>query len=198
MSKPMFCAVDLETTGTNPNKDQILQVGLVLFDMNRIYATGVWLVEHDRYEGDPYALAMNSDILWRIAREKPLKLWDGYYNGYKLPHAITEKVVHINDLYHTLSLWLGPDLIGNIHPVGFNVGHFDCAFLKNIPGSPVEGLFNRRVIELGTVFRGQDGAPMKSSEVVPKFLGKEVGHDALGDALDAAYLYMHATELLVK
>jgi hypothetical protein len=169
MNKTIFCAIDLETTGLNPHRDQILEIGAALFTMDGVFATFETLVKHDRYEGDPFALQMNAALLKELA--------DG--GGVAQCTAIVD-----------LQMWLTAHGAVKPYPVGFNVGPFDLQFLS---AANAGGLFHHRAIELGTVFRDLDGVPRTSNSVVKEYLGGDVAHRALQDALDAAELYIGHT-----
>lgn len=64
-------SIDIETTGLNPNKSQILQIGAVIFDTNtstfQTYGTYNKVIFHKEIYGDPFAIQMNSEIIKKIA-----------------------------------------------------------------------------------------------------------------------------------
>ena len=165
-------AFDLETTGLNPRIDQVLQIGCVLTDPNdrttpvEDLPTFTTLVYHRRYHGDAGALAMNSRLLKKID-ERPPPNW-------KMAVCSLDKFIYDHCGART----------DKPHPMGFNVGSFDVQFFPEFPR-----LFHRRSIELGTMFCDANGIPSKSSDIVPRFLDKDVAHDALEDAQDAVRLY---------
>ena len=172
----MIAAIDLETTGLDPRRDQILQIGCVLFDPERDadapvgdlpnYST---LVRHERYQGDAYALQMNAAILLRLADRK------------------AEGVRTLTEALDGLRLFLSEHAPGGRPtPLGFNVCAFDVAFLKNV-GCDV---FHHRPLELGSMFADERG-PSNSWDLTASHLGREVTHDALQDARDAVELYRH-------
>ena len=68
-----YCAIDLETTGLNSWSCDILEVGAVIADTNAektplemLPVFHCYFVQ-DTYQGDPFALAMNAEILKKIA-----------------------------------------------------------------------------------------------------------------------------------
>jgi oligoribonuclease (3'-5' exoribonuclease) len=160
-------AFDIETTGLDPQKDQILQMAAVVFDPVNQISLGEFdtLVCHSRYEGDAFALQMNAGILKRLAKGE----------GHSPSYA-----------YHRLHSFLTDHQALKSHAVGFNVGKFDLAFLRRIHIGP--DTFHHRTIELGSLL-SQDGLPVSSKEATVNCLGREVTHDALQDCRDAAELY---------
>jgi len=171
MNKCPFIAMDLETTGLDIYNDQILQVGLVAFDKEGIKNKEVYYVKHDRIYGQPYALAMNQKILYKISKGEDCHTWDC-----------------VDDFIY---LFVDNNCAKKPIPVGFNVGPFDLAFLNHWASPNNKDRFHHRCIELGTVFaHTETGLPMTSTEALKKYLNKEVSHDALEDAEDAAKLYI--------
>jgi oligoribonuclease (3'-5' exoribonuclease) len=151
-------AVDLETTGLNPQTDQILQVGAVLFNPLTLdreeYSS---YIHHDRFEGDAAALQMNAHILKRCLRS--------------------------NDLLNHFKTWLAERVDGLVYPVGFNVAAFDMAFLLREQPT-IRAYVSHRPIEIGTLNMDRyTGIPSKSSTLADG----GVIHDALQDARDAEY-----------
>ena len=64
----IFYSLDIETTGLNPETDQILEIAILEVDSIdfSILRTLHMYVRHDRIEGSPYAIKMNSDIINKI------------------------------------------------------------------------------------------------------------------------------------
>jgi len=169
-------ALDLETTGLDPQKHQILEIGAVLVDATdrRIVEGFETAVFHEEVRGQPYALSMNHKLLARPDDEK----------------------VPLSRAMYDFTKWLRRVLPEGTfaYPLGFNVGPFDLAFLKtaSISFDPLVYL-HRRCIELGTLYSDK-GIPQSSKKVVPRFLNREVAHTALQDATDAAALYLKALD----
>ena len=165
-------SLDLETTGINPQTDQIIQIGMLCFDTETGETFGEMehLVRHVRYEGDPFALQMNAKLLRRLA--------DG-------------EGIHKNNLRFVVSEFLRDHSLIKPHVVGFNVAPFDLAFLK---AADID-LFHHRAIELGTLLMSTTDSPLPvTSNEAMKLLGKDrkVAHTALQDCRDARELYLHA------
>lgn len=163
--KCRFVAFDLETTGLDPTRDQILQMGAVAFntDSDDDWHEFEVLVKPERITGTAFALAMNADLLKRIA-------------------AHDTPAVSIETALLRLDAFIGEHCVEKPHPVGFNVAAFDCMFV----GPFRSAWFHHRPVELGSMLARPDGTPSSSSELVPRFCEHPVAHDALQDARDAA------------
>lgn len=198
MSK--FVALDLETTGTNPQKDQILQIAAVVFDsqdldtpIEKLPSFNV-LVRHEEYHGSAYALQMNAGILKKLA------------NG--------EGAVPY-DARRSLCGFLDETKVEQATLIGFNVMSFDLPFLKNFnPSRPARRyytasndfedawnapsrfetnrvmgqFFKHRGVDSGSLFANAD-VPQDSKTLMAELLHKEVSHDALEDCWDTIRLW---------
>lgn len=124
-----YCSLDLETTGLEPDKDQILQVGACIADeRGEIFYELDILVAHDRYEGDPFALNMNAWIFEKLAHLTP--------EDFKFDQdgpGTPPRAVHINDLRLFLHRWLWiPFQKNRVIFAGKNIDSYDKLFLQKI------------------------------------------------------------------
>jgi len=185
-------AFDLETTGTNPQTDQVLQIGMALFESTtgEVLDEFELLVRHDRYEGDPFALQMNAKLLRRLSEPGAGVPWRvEHLVNYGESHTSYPALRKVSD---RLVKW---GFNNPINPtgeqacaVGFNVGKFDLAF-------GFQKLFSRRSIELGTLLMPSFGShdPVSSKEW-HAFNDREVAHTALADCLEAVKAYHYVME----
>lgn len=174
-------ALDLETTGLNPQEDQILEVGMVCFESDTGDIVGEFerIVRHDRYTGSAYALAMNSDILKRLAdfsTDNPNSCWVADLRS-RMLKQLTEWGFEKE----------------RPHAVGFNVAPFDIAFLKQ--AFDYRKMFHHRAIELGTLLMAPSHtlAPVSSKAVAQAIEGstlEDMPHTALADCKVAVESYM--------
>lgn len=121
--KCKYASIDIETTGLDPATCQILEVACVI---ETDWATPVdelpslrLLVSHDLYRGEPYALAMHSEILRQHCRDWVEREKDTTEAKY---------------LAHKILMFLSQHINGTPTIAGKNVGMFDMRFLERLPG----------------------------------------------------------------
>ena len=165
-----YISIDIETTGLDPAKDQILEVGMVEDDLAnqrpieelRTYRT---LVRHKRIVGDPVALRMNADLIRKISLgEQP--------------------IVDIDDLSNDIDAWIRCTDVGTITLAGKNIGAFDLQFLKALPGWSTR--VRHRSLDPVTYFLCACGGPSPPSLqqcCTAAGISESVTHTALQDAL---------------
>jgi len=177
-----YVALDLETTGLDPKEDQILQISMVVEDTNNIkplLELPHWTayIQHERYSGNSYALAMNYWILDILSGRQtcdndypiiPMAYFE-FDCGFRGPTANEFLTEHFGDERITVA--------------GKNVAGFDLPFLP----LNLRRRFRHRVLDPGTLF-----VDFKEDKCVPDLnncllrsgdpLGN-VAHDAREDAL---------------
>jgi oligoribonuclease (3'-5' exoribonuclease) len=162
-----YLSLDVETTGLDPQQDQLLQVAMVVEDsdvdmpVEELSSINL-LVLHPRYVGNAYALGLNGSILRRISGQEPTDL----------------QKIAIADLPAMLLQFINLNFPGQrVTVAGKNAAGFDIPFM---PFS-VRERFRHRVIDPGSVFVDW------SKDMLPS-LGDltqdTVAHDALEDARD--------------
>lgn len=194
-------SLDIETTHVKPALGSILSIGLQYAVFNKetgnisytksFYGT----VHQDLYSGDPYALAMNAEVLKYIAdsnsgkaviipeadvvikKDSILDLWD----------SVIEFVDSLNlNEVDKLTL-LGKNLQGfDLYWLGYHLNKDLNSLLKDLKSG-------RRICDVATCF------VLPSDEVLPDLttcikrsgLNKEVSHNALEDAQDVTDLFAH-------
>ena len=68
----IYVPLDIETTGIDPERDQVLEIALLIEDTNDLkpvdelpsFVARIW---HERIEGSPVALAMNAGLIAAMA-----------------------------------------------------------------------------------------------------------------------------------
>lgn len=166
-------ALDLETTGLNPGQDRILAVGLVPVDGDRLDLAGArrWLVDHDDPGGAVTVHGLTHDDL---ATGRPLSQV-------------------LSDLRSALS---GRVLLA--HHAGFELGFLRASF-RRVGQEPPDLTavctlrLQRRVLAGAGIAEPPRGA-LRLWRARARFgLPAVRAHDALGDALACAELYLAQT-----
>jgi len=186
-------AIDIETTGIHPSRDQILQLGAVYYDSSKsmhvdkmpafkMYVDNVYI------KGDTYAINMNQHIFKYILEnnEKRTKQPTKFaLNDEEFQEGI---ICNISDLFSFFHYFLLRNKIAgnNITLAGKNIDRFDIPFLEHhIRFSSLD--FNKRTFDPGVLF-----LDIKKDKVIPNLseckrragLEDTVSHDALDDAKD--------------
>lgn len=167
-----YVSLDIETTGLDPARAQILQVAMVLEDSDRSQPIEelphfVCLVKPlgDRYVGNAYALALNADLLSQLAGRIPAR-YPIYDSGQW----------HLHAWDWLCALGMDPKR-SRLTVAGKNVAGFDIPFLP----PDVRTWFRHRVIDAGSVMIDWSKDRVPSLEDLK---GGAVAHDALEDARD--------------
>lgn len=195
-----YISIDLETTGLDPEKNQILEFGAVLEDTNNILP----IEELPRYHayvthpggnifGNIFALNLNAGIIEKLKNQKEL---ENQYN-----------YVSIDDLAHDFMYWCftqGFELktmnegrtneyrtTESLVIAGKNFSSFDKLFLNNVPRWNKHVKMKTRVLDPAILFIDwhNDAAPPSLDECKVK-AGIEgvVTHTAIEDAIDVIKL----------
>lgn len=158
----LVSSIDIETTGLNPQEDQILEIAIIQAAVSdsgvKILDSFHKYVRHNRISGSPVALEMNAKILNRE---------DGEY---------LENIVESLDTF----------LVAKTVPLGKNVAGFDLPFLKHVLGSTITRRFTHRCIDIGNLFLKWDAKYPPSMPECMEMCGLLFTneHTAYGDALD--------------
>jgi len=168
-----YLSIDIETTGLDPERHQILQIGAVYDDLENPKPesqldTFTGIVKWNEYVGQPVALKMNAELL-------------GHPDG-----------VWIADLGHHFRKWMVGLDSGKVTVAGKNFATFDLPFIQRaFPG--VSYWFHRRILDVGTMYAviGDKELPNLSECCLRAGLEEEVTHDALEDALMVVRLVRH-------
>jgi DNA polymerase III epsilon subunit-like protein len=170
-----YVSIDLETTGLNPDKCQILEMAAVLADttdqtlVEQLPTFHCYVLQMNDIRGEPGGLAMHAEILRRIAVREPGFLyvsWAGLANAFRaflMTHGVEEPV----------------------YAAGKNFGAFDLQFLRRVGG--FEGMFRHRYLDPAPYFfdfQRDEAIPDLQTCLVRADLPGEVSHTALEDARD--------------
>lgn len=171
--------IDLETTGLDPSRNQIQEIGAVAMHGGKIREQFHCYVEHKTLTYDAEAIRLFGTRL--NDRKIGVPVWD-------IDTAILQ-----------LRAWKVMNFIGRPVLGGKNVGSFDYQFLRAVwPG--IDGSFGHRFLDIGNLFH-----PLCPDEIpgLPTCLeiakehgfssDYEVSHYALDDAMLCAELYQWLT-----
>jgi len=166
----MYVSIDIETTGTNVNKDQVLEFAAVVWDHEDIIDCSFFerRIYWERLNGQPYALWLNREYIEAL---KDVKVINGC-----LPHGW----LWPKKLGPIFRKWLDDQGIQKAHPLGKNYAGFDQQFLEKMNGWPQDH-FKHRYLDVGTLAANRLSIPnlfdIKISRNIP---GNH--HKALHDA----------------
>lgn len=158
-----YLSLDIETTGLDKEKCQILQIAAVYMSGGKEVArVNLYINQIIRY-GEPVALAMNAKTLSKIAEKGP-----DVYSEFDARACFR---TFINSLP-------GEKIV----VAGKNVATFDLPFLTT--NQFYTERFSYRVMDIGPLYAPEFGYIPSISEI-NKLLGRPpVSHDALEDCLD--------------
>lgn len=191
-----FVSIDLETTGLDAQKCQILEIGLV-FDNSTVQVehqhidkyletlpTARCYIKHERIVGEAYALMMNANIIKQLAL------------AHRQRFSIAEDNTEIIRAYDAAQ-WVN-DQIKTLIPfeqqkrvtvAGKNFQSFDIHFLRNLEDwAKTEESLNRRVLDPGTLYFNplEEDVPPSLDECLQRagWKDRKVNHTAVEDAKD--------------
>jgi len=187
-----YISIDIETTGLDPDKDQILEVAMIEDDLSEQKPLDLLrklhvLVLHPRYNVDDFILNLHTQngLFADLARAKAImKDKCVLYNADTI-------FCEINTLYSVLLPWLKEP---KYNVAGKNVSGFDIPFLTRICPAFAKK-FRRRTIDTAILYyqKGDDSLPDLSECKKRSGLADIcVAHRAMGDAWDVVQLIRHA------
>jgi DNA polymerase III epsilon subunit-like protein len=180
--KLSYVAVDIETTGLNPDTCQILELGAVFEDWSQPMAklpTFHRYIAHNTVTGDPFALQMNATCLKKIATRTPGDL----------------DFCLIQDLFWQFRQWLQEcGWYDKITPAGKNFANFDYQFLKKCGFN----IFLHRTLDPTTLYwqPEDEKLPDMKTCLLRAGMSGHVAHTALEDALSVVHLIRRAVKHL--
>lgn len=201
MTQPVptkFVSIDIETTGLNPEKCKIIEIGAVIDDwLEPIHNPPTFhcYVKQHMYVGEPFALSRHSEIFRRIATEE-----EGY--NYWYPSEAVERFgrwMEKNDAYQIDPT--KPDREARAVVAGKNFGTFDDRFLRRLPHFDEWVKYHHRLIDPAMLYWDPltDMVPPSLKVCMQRAgIGDEVAHTALEDALVVAKLIHIAIGRRVK
>jgi hypothetical protein len=172
--KPVpYLSVDIETTGLDKQKSNILQLAAVWDDggpLEQLKTFDVLIDNGPITYGEPYALALNAWIFEILGGMKPCPPEHKVLPIQKAREQFLEFVYSI----------LGENKF--IYVAGKNAARFDLPILENNHFSTV--FFSHVVIDPGLMYFEQFGFPPGMNKINSYLGAKQVSHKALEDCFD--------------
>jgi len=170
-----YVSIDLETTGLDAESCQILEIGAVIDDLSKPFDPQPCeifhrFVKHPEYHGQPYALALNQEILYALAKDAH-------------PH-----ISWACDVAAEFAEWLYSrgrfDREVPVTAAGKNFAGFDKPFLTMFPKFTEFVNLHHRSIDPGTLWMESTDTVIPSTEECMRRAGLdgEVAHTAVEDA----------------
>lgn len=170
-----YISIDIETTGLDPELDQVLSIAAVLdtTELRDLTVTELpffhRMIRHDRYHGNPIALAMNAELLRKIG-----EAGEGHLT------LRTDEVFDTFCLFLREHEWTGMRIVA----AGKNFASFDRQFLNRLDWR-FKRLFHHRSLDPGSMFvNSGDEVPPSTEECGNRanLAKNDKPHDALEDA----------------
>jgi len=179
----MIVACDIETTGLDPDNNQILELGAAIWDISKPLNLETipqinYVVKHDVYIGSPFALQLNQRIFKVLAFDNGSDEYQEIYN-----------IISSDWLMASFKEWLsdhGVDTTKHIVFAGKNFGAFDLQFIKKLNYDLLK--ISHRFIDPGNLYwcPAIDGSKLPDLNTCLKRAGvnRHITHKAVDDAKD--------------
>jgi len=187
-----YLSLDLETTGLNPETCQVLQIGAIVDDLQNPKPreecpTFNMIVSHEQFQGEAYALQMNSWIFKRIAGISVNETVDAIPVGRVGARTVSVKHgLKTTDPFDAFGVFLAEHFWDEKKRktqaivAGKNVASFDMKFL---PPSVTENFHYKTIDPAMLYFRSEDNSPPSLTKCLTRAgLDGTVSHEATDDA----------------
>lgn len=185
-----FISIDIETTGLDPQKNQILEFGAIAIDTS--YPTVPYIADfravfiHQELTGNPIALTMNAELINEInivLKDKDFD-YDKAYNYNIYVRNAEEFQKHFDEWLESIGFTERLTLAGK------NLASFD---LKFIEAAGIKIKYRHRMIDPAILY-----VDWEKDETLPDLqqcldragIVKSVEHTSLADAIDVAELVL--------
>ena len=190
-----YVSLDLETSGPNPARHQVLELAAVIEDSRHPLPLAELpafrrVVRHSEYAGTAGAIALNAGLFEELARKEPNP-------ELCLP---TELLPQLREFLLAHGFKTDKHDCVAVTMAGKNIAVFDLGFLKELPGygslvRAEPAMLDPAVFYLN--WHKDSRLPIMSICKARAGLGREVAHQALADALDVVRLLRPFYELPV-
>jgi len=181
-----YISIDLETTGLDPENNNIIEFGAVLDNLKELKPLEELPRFHayicmDEYKGQPYALSMHPDIFRRIAKRE-----EGY--NYLYPNTLGKAFLDFLTKHgYEQEVKKGKTIPRTvINVAGKNFGTFDLQFLNKQTNFSSSVKIRSRILDPGILcLEPEDEVIPGLSECLKRIgVDKEVAHTTIEDSLD--------------
>lgn len=187
-----FISIDIETTGLDPQKNQILEFGAIAIDTS--YPTVPYIAEfravfiHQSLTGNPIALTMNAELISDISNVLKTKSFDYDTCNISGNNVYVRNTEEFQKYFDT---WLESiNFTERLTLAGKNLASFD---LKFIEAAGIKIKYRHRMIDPAILY-----VDWEKDETLPDLqqcldragIVKSVEHTSLGDAGDVAELVL--------
>ncbi|WP_426058285.1 hypothetical protein [Hymenobacter sp. B1770] len=191
-----YISLDLETSGPNPQRHQVLELAAVVEDTRHLRPLAELpafrrVVRHPEYVGTAGALALNARLLVELAEKKPN------------PELCTpdELLPQLREFLLAHGFRPNPKDCLNVTMAGKNVASYDLGFLKELPGWGTLVRADPAMLDPAAFYlnwhKDSRLPSMSICKARAQFDDHEVAHEALADALDVVRLLRPFYELPV-
>ena len=182
-----YVSLDLETSGSNPRRHQILELAAVIEDSRHPLPLAELpafrrVVRHPEYVGTAGALALNARLLQELAQKD-------FNPELCLPDELLPQLREF-----LLAHGFRPDAKDcvSVTMAGKNIGVFDLGFLKELPGYGTLVRAEPAMLDPAVFYlnwhKDSRLPSMSICKARARFSDREVAHEALADALDVVRL----------
>jgi len=199
-----YVAIDIETTGVDPEVHQILEVGAILEDTNNILnyediPKFSCIIDRTELFGNVFALDMNKRII-EILKNYSVFPKEGYIAPGTEHYIMKQKynIIKEKELAFKFTQWLGPHIQAEEDSMGFytcppfnvagkNFASFDARFLNKVPEWRAVVRYERRIIDPSTSYTNwmtDVRLPSLDECLVRAGVDKVVSHTAVEDCWD--------------
>lgn len=205
-----YISIDLETTGLNTEKSQILQIGWVIDDgvspLDKL-EKGTLLIQNDQINyGENYAIGMNAWIFQELMKKQAerkypttlpqagiFKLMIAVEKAAKLAHEfdVAQGVKRPNQRVQiagkNVSNFDWPIILNTMKQVGSSMHENECnmSAMEKLPK------VDHKFIDVGAVYFETFGKNPSFNEINALIGNTEISHDALDDAMDVVIALRH-------
>lgn len=176
-----YISLDIETTGLDINKAEVLQIAMVFDDgsspVDELPRLS-FLIKHKQITyGEPFAIQMNAWIFEELSKK------DSSYKRLSIEEARQEMYNFISDAKEMTKTWDTTNgvRVGSIQIAGKNVASFDIPILNRF--FSIKDMIDHRFIDVGSMAYNKFGYNPGFNKINKELGLSLITHDALDDAI---------------